>query len=309
MRRGNIVFFKTLLLVGVVSLSVACSAGSSSEGDARARTVERTVAMSPGGVVEIANVVGLINVQGWDRAEVQVVARLGRDVERLDVLQEADRTRVRVVLPRRGNIKGSSDLTVRVPRDASVEVNAVSADVTVSETTGRQVLKTVSGNVQTQIEAADADITAVSGDVRLRGAGLATNVQVNSVSGDLLLENFAGLVDAVSVSGDVTVNMANATDIRIRSTSGDVALQAALARDTRVEVTTVSGDIRADTPSPVGFMADIQTFSGDIGGCLDVAVERTSKYAPGQRLRVRHGEGQATLRLKSMSGDIDICDR
>ncbi len=300
---------RTILLSGTLALAVACTADSAPGGDTRSRTFEQEIPAGAAGVVEISNVSGLINVTGWDRAVVQVVARLGRDVERVDLLNESGRIRVRVVLPRKDNVKGATDLTVRVPQDSSVEVSSVSADVRIGGTTGRQDVQTVSGDVQTEIAGSDTEVTAVSGDVRLRGSGAATNVRVNSVSGDLTLERIAGVLNAVSVSGDVELEMGDASDVRVRSTSGDVRLRAALQRDARLEMATVSGDLTAHVPAVAGFTTDIKTFSGEISSCFGAAAERTSKYGPGQRLDIRHGEGSATVRLKSMSGDIDLCDR
>ncbi|MCB1624869.1 MAG: DUF4097 family beta strand repeat protein [Pseudomonadales bacterium] len=307
MNHGSPRYIEISLFVCALLAGATGAATASDTNDAR--TVERRVAASPDGVVEITNVSGLINVSGWDRDEVQVVGRLGRDVERLDVLRDADRTRIRVVLPRKGDVRGSTDLTVRVPTASSIEVSAVSADVKISGTTGRQLLKTVSGDVATQIDTADTDVTAVSGAIRLHGAGRAADVRVNSVSGDLILENFSGSVDAVTVSGDIQLDMAKARELRVRSTSGDVLVQAQLSRDGRMEVTTVSGDMRITVPTEAGFTADAKTFSGDITGCLAAEAESASKYGPGKRLDIRQGEASATIRLKSLSGDIDICDR
>ena len=280
---------RTVWMLGALLLSAACTADSTPGGDQRSRTFEREIPASAAGVVEISNVAGLIDVTGWDRAAVQVVARLGRDVERVELVNESGRIRVRVVLPRKDNVKGTTDLTVRVPKDSSVEVSSVSADVRLGGTTGRQDLQTVSGDVQTEIAGNDIEVTAVSGD--------------------LTLERIAGVLNAVSVSGDVALEMDDASDVRVRTTSGDVRLRAGLQRGARLEMATVSGDLTASVPAVAGFTTDIKTFSGDISNCFGAAAERTSQYGPGQRLDVRHGEGAATVRLKSMSGDIDICDR
>ena len=53
----------------------------------------------------------------------------------------------------------------------------------------------------------------------------------------------------------------------------------------------------------------IESFSGDINGCLADNVERVSKYGPGKRLNIRTVEAGARVRAKTLSGDIDICDR
>jgi hypothetical protein len=53
----------------------------------------------------------------------------------------------------------------------------------------------------------------------------------------------------------------------------------------------------------------VESFSGDITGCLSEGVERVSKYGPGVRLNVRNVESGPRVRAKSLSGDIEICDK
>ena len=51
------------------------------------------------GSVEIDNVAGEIDVQGWDKSEVAVTGSIGKDVERVEVTGGGNRTSIRVVLP------------------------------------------------------------------------------------------------------------------------------------------------------------------------------------------------------------------
>ena len=58
-----------------------------------------------------------------------------------------------------------------------------------------------------------------------------------------------------------------------------------------------------------GLSAEIESFSGDITGCLAKGVERVNKYGPGVRLSLRTVEMGARVRAKTLSGDVEICDR
>ena len=81
-----------------------------------------------------------------------------------------------------------------------------------------------------------------------------------------------------------------------------------LTRDGRVDVEGVSGDITLRLSAPGGLSTEIESFSGDINGCLADNVERVSKYGPGKRLNIRTVEAGARVRAKTLSGDIEICD-
>jgi DUF4097 and DUF4098 domain-containing protein YvlB len=271
--------------------------------------IERRVAAEPAGEVNISNVAGEVEVIGWNRNEVEVRGELGRGVERLDVLTEKGRVKVQVVLPRGSSRSGSAYLQVRVPRASRLAVSAVSADVQSDGVLGAQRLKTVSGEITADFAGVLLDIKTVSGDITLRGNGKPAEMHVSSVSGNLDLDEAAGTLDVVSVSGDLRAELGDTGEVRARTTSGNVSVRARLRLDARVDVETVSGEVALRVPSVEGFETEIESFSGDIEGCYEKEVTRTSKYGPGTRLNVSHGKASAQVRVKSLSGDIDFCDR
>ena len=292
---------KRAALLFACALPLAVMAGNNS--------VDRKVAADANGEVVISNVSGSIDVRGWDRNEVQVTGILGHGVERLDVDASGGRTVVKVVLPRGNTHDGDADIEVSVPRNSTVEVSAVSADVSSRGVLGTQRLKSVSGEITADIAADESEVRSVSGDVTVRGNGKPMRLRVASVSGSLDLTNAAGSLDVVTVSGDARVQMGDTSDLRGRTTSGNLEVRGKLTRDGRVDVEGVSGDITLRLSAPGGLSTEIESFSGDIEGCLADNVERVSKYGPGKRLNIRTVESGARVRAKTLSGDIDICDR
>ena len=273
-------------------------------------TIDRKVAATANGEVVISNVSGSIDVRGWDRNEVQVTGELGSRVERLDVVNDSGRTVVKVVLPRGNGNDAEADLTISVPKNSTVEVSAVSADVSSRGVLGTQRLKSVSGEITADITGDESELRSVSGDVTVRGTGKPIRLRVSSVSGNLDLTNTAGSLDLVTVSGDASVQAGESSDVRGRTTSGTLEVRGKLTKDGRVDVEGVSGDIILRLSAPGGLSTEIESFSGDINGCLADNVERVSKYGPGKRLNIRSVEaGGARVRAKTLSGDIDICDR
>jgi DUF4097 and DUF4098 domain-containing protein YvlB len=272
-------------------------------------SVDRKVTATANGEVVISNVSGTVDVRGWDRNEVQVTGHLDDDVERLEFETSGGRTVIKVIVPRGGSHDSSATLEVQVPKMSTVEVSAVSADVSSRGVLGTQRIKTVSGEVTADVSGNDSEIGTVSGDLTVRSSGKPISLRVTSVSGSLDLSNGAGKLDVVTVSGDARVQMVEASGVRGRTTSGDLDLRARLTRDARVELEAVSGDLSISVPGTEGLSADVESFSGDIHGCLAQNVERVSKYGPGVRLNIRAVESGAYVRAKTLSGDIDVCDR
>jgi DUF4097 and DUF4098 domain-containing protein YvlB len=271
-------------------------------------SVDRTVAATPNGEVEISNVSGSVDVRGWDRNEVRVTGQFDEDVERVDVESSGGRVVIKVVLPRSSS-DNEAILEVQVPKMSAVEVGAVSADVTTRGVLGTQRIKTVSGEITAEISGDNSEVRSVSGDLTLRGSGKPIALRASSVSGSVDLTDGAGTLDVVTVSGDARVVMTEAKDIRARTTSGELDLKARMTRDGRVDAEGVSGDLTLMLTSPVALSVEVESFSGDITGCLSEGVERVSKYGPGVRLNVRNVESGPRVRAKSLSGDIEICDK
>ncbi len=274
------------------------------------KSFEHRIAANANGEVVISNVSGTVTVRGWDRNEVYVKGELDEDVQRVDVESAGSgRIVVKVVLPRGHVSDGEAMLEIQVPKNSTVEVSAVSADVSSRGVLGTQRLKSVSGEVTADIAGNESEVRSVSGDVTVRGSGKPISLRVSSVSGSLDITNGAGKLDMVTVSGDARVQMGDATEFRGRTTSGDLEVRAKLAHDGRVDVEGVSGDMTLRIAAADGLALEIESFSGDIIGCLAKGVERVSKYGPGTRLNTRTEDGGALVRAKTLSGDVDICDR
>jgi DUF4097 and DUF4098 domain-containing protein YvlB len=272
-------------------------------------SVDRRVPAEANGEVVISNVSGTVTVRGWDRNEVHVTGQLDEGVQRLDVeAAGSGRIIVKVVLPRGSTNDGEANIDVQVPKNSTVEVSAVSADVSSRGVLGTQRLNSVSGEVSADIAGDNSSVRSVSGDITVRGGGKPLVLRVSSVSGNIDASNISGKLDLVTVSGDARAQMGEASDIRGRTTSGDLDLRARLAPNGRIDVEAVSGDMELRIANS-GVALEIESFSGDIFGCLAKGVERVSKYGPGKRLDTRTGDASARVRAKTLSGDVDICDR
>ena len=294
--------------VSITLTATALLLAASTVANADDRTFDRTVAAEQQGTVEISNVAGSVNIIGWDRAEVQVHAVMEEGVERVDVSTSPGRTVVKVVLPNMSWHGGEAAVDVHVPKGSEVNATAVSADLTTTQLTGRQRLQTVSGELRADVGGDRFEAKTVSGDMRLRGNAKPSEMRVSSVSGTITLDRGAGDVDASSISGDVRLDVDPATGVRLHSTSGELIFRGSVANNATVEAETVSGDVTLRSKAPQGFEYEASSFSGDIESCFGKQAEKVSAHGPGLRLNGTLGDGKGRVRVKSMSGDIELCD-
>lgn len=76
-----------------------------------------------------------------------------------------------------------------------------------------------------------------------------------------------------------------------------------------VEIRTVSGDMVLALRAPGGLEVDAESLSGEIATCYGARGTASSARGPGKSLRGTRGAGEARLRVKTMSGDVQVCDR
>ena len=261
------------------------------------------------GHVEISNTAGSVVVTGWPRNEVEVTGTLGDGVERLEFVQSGKLTRVKVILPNRSSRVESTSLVVKVPAASSLFVNTVSADVRSNGVRGSQRLQSVSGDIDTEAAAEDVECKTVSGNVVVSGTGQKGLLTVTTVSGDATLARVAGEVNGNTVSGNFAISAGDTSRSRLRSTSGDLGLKGRLDADARIDFESISGDVRLDLAPPVGAEFEVTSFNGEIRNCFGPKPVRTSEYAPGTELRFKEGQGTARVRIKTLNGDIGICNK
>src|SRR5271168_1302266 len=225
-----------------------------------ATSVDEHRPANPQGEVEIDNVAGLIDVQGWDKSEVAVTGTIGRDVERVDVTSDANRTSIRVVLPKGAHWHmndGDAHLVIHVPTNSSVTASLVSSDLKVSAVHGALDLRTVSGNISGD-GGGDLRANDVSGDIHF-SATAAKRIEVKAISGDIVLTGGNTDIEATTVSGDVRLTLGTVSHARFKSVSGAVSATLAAAADAQIDGESVSGDIKLDFAAEPAADFDIQT--------------------------------------------------
>ena len=298
-----------LITLAATGLAILLAASVTVHADER--RIDQQLAADPHGIVEISNFSGRVEVTGWDQPQVSVDANLPNGVDRLEFRSDHGRTTITVKFPNLSFGGEGVNLRVKVPRGSEVDATAVSADVLSTGVTGAQRLKSVSGSIKADIAQSDIEAKTVSGDVALRGQGKPAELHLTTISGTIRIDRGAGDVEASTTSGEINMQLDPGRSVRMRTISGDVVFRGALAKDADVDTQTVSGDVKLLAKPETGYQYEVTTFSGDIDNCFNVKAEHTSRYGPGERLSGSRGEGEtgARVRIKTMSGDISLCDR
>lgn len=279
-----------------------------------ATPINETRPLDPRGTVEVENVKGRVDVRTWDRPEVKIEGSLGQGVEKLEIEGDSGHLTVRVKYPNRGGggLFGSNDkseptdLRLTVPVRADLDVDVVSADVSVEGIASSQLsIDSVSGDVTVAGAPNEASVDSVSGDLMLT---LNSNrVRAESVSGDLTLRGrMSGEVDVETVSGRVDVSVLQNRLQRLSgsSVSGDIRVATGLARNGRITLETVSGDLVLVMPGDLSANVRGESFSGDLTAPGAQVIR--PKHGPGSSFEHRYGSGDGDISIDTFSGDATL---
>ena len=175
--------------------------------------------------------------------------------------------------------------------------------------------------VQLEVDVpAGAEVAIDSASGWLDGLGLRGEQRYRTASGDTRLHEGAGRIELNTVSGDATIELADATELAIKSVSGDVEVRG--ARLSGLRIGTTSGDVRVDSPLVGRSGNTIETLSGDVSvvattglrveartvsGDVTTDLPHRSEGRMGRRTLIV-GDGSIELAFRSVSGDLRILD-
>ncbi len=265
--------------------------------------------LDPRGRVDVSNLKGRIQVRTWDRPEVKITGTLGAGVEKLEIDGGGEHLNVSVRYPN-GSGWGErrsepTDLQLMVPLRADIEIDSVSADVDVEGVAaGSLSIEAVSGQVVAIGAPRSADISSVSGDVRLTLNS--PEVDAQTVSGSLTLSGrLSGEVTVESVSGNVSVSVKDERlrEFKANTVSGDLRVSTGVAPKAEFHMETVSGNVLLIVPKNLSAEVRGETFSGDLRA-PGVKVDRG--VGPGASFQTRYGSGDGDISLETFSGNAEL---
>jgi len=283
-----------------------------STGTAIASTpIDETRDVSADARIDVSNIKGQVTVSGWDKSQVAITGTLGEGSKRLNVEGGGSHLTIKVEPPdKQGWFSWGADsrmsdttLDIKVPRNAEMKIEVVSADVALSGVAGRALnVNSVSGKLRLDSDAKEVEVDSVSGNIDLTGK--AERGHLETVSGNVRARGLGGQIKFETVSGDIDAENGNYREINAGTVSGDINLRGKPSNDARVEVETMSGDVHLYLPSDISAHLRASTFSGSIRS--DFGKVREEEHGPGSSLDAALGNGDSRVRLETFSGDIEI---
>jgi DUF4097 and DUF4098 domain-containing protein YvlB len=270
-------------------------------------------AFAADGTIEISNVRGSVSITGGNADRVTLGGSLGAQ-SKLSI--ESSNRHLELHVESEGKSGGwlgsrgpQSDtaLVLSVPHGVSLKLDLVSADGKFNGIDGKSVeIDNVSGNVVIDAAPRSVDVDSVSGNVALQTAhaGVTEHAHLQTVSGNINVTGTDGRVKLETVSGKITFAAPTVAEFGAESVSGSIEASAAPAKAARFHVETMSGNLHLHLPAAVSARVHAETFSGGLHS--DFGTVNKVEFGPGSNLDVRMGEGDARVEAQSFSGNVEL---
>jgi hypothetical protein len=235
---------------------IACAVCLSLPGFASNQTFHRTYPLTEGGSFLLENVNGSVQVEGWDKDEVEVravktAASDPHDLDRvtIEVDSEPGQVTVRTRYPKGGEgVEVAVDYHIRVPyRVLLGSIGTVNGSVTVRGVEGAGELRSVNGNVEVLDSSGRFSAKTTNGNLRLELHRLLDGgpMNIETVNGSVVLglpSDARANLKVLNMNGDFY------SELPVTSTAGSPAARAFRARlgtgGGDISVRTVNGGIR-----------------------------------------------------------------
>lgn len=266
----------------------------------------------PNARISIENVKGEVTVTAWDKNQVQVSGTLGDgarplqiegDDRNVDIHVEGDEKKGRWFSWGNDSSMQPTVLNVRVPKSVEVDINVVSAPVSIDGLDGGRIdVESVSGRIRANLRSPEVSMQTVSGTIDL--AGHAGRADLQTVSGDITAPNVGDKVDAQTVSGRMTIGGGPWKEANFSTVSGDTQINGGLVEGGKIDVDSMSGDVQIQLPANTSARLEASTFSGDLRS--DWGNPSKGDEGPGKELKTTIGGGAGNLHVESFSGDVRV---
>ena len=283
---------KSILTVFAITALLAAASAS-----AREYPIEKSFAVTPGGVLKVDSNVASAEIETGDTKNVQVRLERNRNdryqretdeiLEQLQLeMEEANNTvrlvaRVpddrrrdmhsiplafRIVIPRKFNVDvrtlGSSSVG---DLDGVAKVAVAGGGLKIGNVTGSVVAKSAGGGITMGDVGADLEARSAGGSLKV--GKVSGRVTANAAGGSVSIDEAEELVEASAAGGSVKAVVLKPlrADTEVTATGGSIDLRLADATAARVDASCIGGRIRSDFAIGMEGDSDSTRLKGEIG--------------------------------------------
>ncbi|SNY45069.1 Putative adhesin [Arsukibacterium tuosuense] len=237
-------------------------------------------------------------------------------------------SRFEMTMPRQVNYStkdkdNMAELSFEVPVGSSVEFKGVNGNVEVTGIHGSSEISTVNGKISADDLRTSVKLRTVNGEIKVNGAR--GQIELNSVNGEIEDKGSSGRlryevvngkingqssaeeVSISTVNGDAKLELDGTKQLKLSTVNGEIEAKLRGVASPRVSGSSVSGDIELKLESNTSARIDLRASAGgSIDNKLSSDKATKAKYGPARSLQFTLGNGDGSVELTTVSGDIKL---
>jgi len=290
---------------GVRAQVIAILIGAAASGSASAQLpVLRARALDATAAVKVFNPAGSIRLVGWDRDSIVVRGRVARGAH-FFFGGSSQGVKLGIEDPIDGGDSRPSDLVIYLPRRSQMSIKSASADIAGTDVSGW--FYSVSGSIRLAGSATSIEAETMNGTIDL--AVTVPWVRARTGDGTLTLRGAAEDVDLSTIAGTLNVVSTSIRRGRVSSVTGDIRVLGSPPADALLELSNHEGAVDLRLPRSVSGLFDLSTISGTIENGFTGARPAATSTTRSRMLRVRLGDGDAHVTVRTFKGPIRLNPR
>lgn len=297
-------FIACVLALAVVSTAFTATAARA--GDFR---MERTLALSPGGTLDLKTESGKVVVRGTSRDDVRIVITSEDDelAEKYDFSFEEGGDEVVVRVEKRGSFtrrwfswKESPEFEIEVPRASRLEIRTAGGRISARDIDGDANLRTSGGRVELQSISGEVYAATSGGTISARDLG--SNADVSTSGGSITVDGVRGDLTAETSGGSIKISDAGGK-VDADTSGGSITAAFTAGNDAGGSLSSSGGRITAYVDPSAALDLDASSSGGGVTVDLPITIQgRVSRRSVKGSL---NGGGEL-LRLRTSGGGVSV---
>jgi len=290
--------------------------------------INETVDTKARGNVTIDVLSGNVDINVWDKNQVQIVGELSDDAKgytfevdnngevyfkvempnnRWGNWNDDDGSNLKIMMPKTNNLRFEG---VNVNIEAAgiqgeSRINTVNGNVTASSLESRIKLETVNGNIKSTDLKGKINLNTVNGKIRDKNSQ--GELEIETVNGDINTDTSATEIGISNVNGEMKINAKSVEEMEVGTVNGDIEVILSLTEKGHFSYSSVGGDADIYFVGDISASFNIETHAGgDITNHLTKDKSKEAKYGPGESLKFSMGTGSAEVQIDTVSGDVTL---
>jgi hypothetical protein len=255
----------------------------------------------PGGRLNVDNANGSVEIEGWDRQEVEIsgVKYASRqrllDELRIEIHNSPDAITIRTVRPYHPQWSAGARYTIRVPRQTVIDrVDTSNGPISVRN------IGTSGAHLQT--------LSLRTSNGRIRAENVTGVIDAQTSNGWVDLDEIDGGASVRTSNGLVTIRLNHLTDSPLRVTTSNGAVDLTLRNQPQdaIHAETSNGSITLHLPADAGARLRADTSHSAISSDFDVLQRFEDHDRWNNRVDGKIGNGGPEIELSTRNGHISI---